>query len=63
MLSLRELANVVDGRLTSGDSEFSSVSIDTRTLSPGALFVAIDGERVRGLDYVPDAKKRVPSPF
>ena len=57
MLSLRELANVVDGRLTSGDSEFSSVSIDTRTLSPGALFVAIDGERVRGLDHVPDAEK------
>ena len=56
MLSLQELALVVNGRLSSGDSEFSSVSIDTRTLEPGALFVAIDGERVRGSDYVSQAK-------
>ncbi len=56
MLSLHELALVVNGRLSSGDGEFSSVSIDTRTLEPGALFVAIDGERVRGSDYVLQAK-------
>ena len=34
------------------DVEFSGVSIDTRTLMPGELFVAIRGERFDGSDFV-----------
>ncbi|HYC32182.1 MAG TPA: UDP-N-acetylmuramoyl-tripeptide--D-alanyl-D-alanine ligase [Gemmatimonadales bacterium] len=36
----------------SGDREFSTVSTDTRALSPGALFVALAGERFDGHDYL-----------
>src|SRR5476651_1521790 len=37
----------------SGDADraFSGVSIDTRTLVPGELFVAIRGERFDGADF------------
>ncbi|GAB4232223.1 MAG: UDP-N-acetylmuramoylalanyl-D-glutamyl-2,6-diamino pimelate--D-alanyl-D-alanine ligase [Methyloligellaceae bacterium] len=37
------------------DLPVTSVSIDTRTLEPGALFVAIRGERLDGHDYVAQA--------
>jgi len=36
----------------------SGVSIDTRTLAPGDLFVALDGDRLDGHDYVADALAR-----
>ncbi|MBT4986675.1 MAG: UDP-N-acetylmuramoyl-tripeptide--D-alanyl-D-alanine ligase, partial [Proteobacteria bacterium] len=45
MLTLSEIAHAVDGVLSGEDVRFSSVSIDSRTLQPDALFVAIDGER------------------
>ncbi len=58
LMSIGELARVLsasakpaeihgDGRAT-----FSSVSTDSRTLSDGALFVALSGERFDGHDYV-----------
>jgi UDP-N-acetylmuramoyl-tripeptide--D-alanyl-D-alanine ligase len=34
------------------DCEFSGVSIDTRTLAPGELFVAIRGSRFDGADFI-----------
>jgi UDP-N-acetylmuramoyl-tripeptide--D-alanyl-D-alanine ligase len=34
---------------------FSTVSTDTRTIAPGALFVALSGERFDGHDYLPAA--------
>jgi UDP-N-acetylmuramoyl-tripeptide--D-alanyl-D-alanine ligase len=34
------------------DREFSGVSIDTRTLAPGELFVAIRGDRFDGADFI-----------
>jgi UDP-N-acetylmuramoyl-tripeptide--D-alanyl-D-alanine ligase len=44
-------------RLAGGDPErvFAGVSIDSRTLAPGALFVAIAGERFDGADFAGDA--------
>ncbi len=38
-----------------GHWEATGVSIDTRTLQPGALFVALTGERMDGHDYVKQA--------
>jgi len=43
--------------LVSGDAArvFAGVSIDTRTLAPGELFVAIRGERFDGADFAAEA--------
>ena len=40
-----------------GRAGFSSVSTDSRTLSAGALFVALSGERFDGHDYVGRARE------
>jgi UDP-N-acetylmuramoyl-tripeptide--D-alanyl-D-alanine ligase len=37
--------------------EFSGVATDTRTLEPGALFVALTGERFDGHDYLAAARE------
>lgn len=49
-LTARELEAVTGGRLLAGDPDrtFAGVSIDSRTLRPGELFVAIRGERFDG---------------
>jgi len=41
------------GRVVAGDAgrAFDSVSIDTRTLTPGALYIGIRGERFDGADF------------
>ena len=57
-MTVSDFARVLTARSvpaeTSGDSRigFSSVSTDSRTLSAGALFVALSGERFDGHDYV-----------
>lgn len=51
-LLLSEIAGCVNGRLTGADAPVSSVSIDTRTLKPGQLYVAIKGERFDGNEFV-----------
>jgi UDP-N-acetylmuramoyl-tripeptide--D-alanyl-D-alanine ligase len=40
------------GKPGGGELGFSSVSVDSRSLSPGALFVALRGERVEGHRFV-----------
>lgn len=39
-------------RLVNGDTEFTKVSTDTRTLEPGALFIALRGENFDGNTFV-----------
>lgn len=63
MISLRfdQLAAVTAGTLYNTESAsrlFSGVSIDSRTLNRGELFVAIPGERYDGHDYIPAALQR-----
>jgi UDP-N-acetylmuramoyl-tripeptide--D-alanyl-D-alanine ligase len=41
----------------SPDRRFSSVGTDTRTLAPGALFVALEGERFDGHDFLAVARE------
>lgn len=43
------------GGMSSGDWSVSSVSIDTRTMQPGALFVALPGAKVDGHEHVANA--------
>ena len=53
MMSLAQaLAGAGGGRLLgNGAAVFEAVSIDTRTLAPGALYIALRGERFDGHDF------------
>ena len=53
-LTAEMVAGATGGRLVAGPADriFDSVSIDSRTLSPGALFIALRGERFDGHDYI-----------
>ena len=52
------LVRACDGRLVGGDCGFGAVSIDSRTLEPGDLFVALKGERFDGHDFAAAAVGR-----
>ena len=60
LMTVSELARTVSAVATHGDGRtgFTSVSTDTRTLTPGALFVALRGERFDGHEYVATARER-----
>ena len=49
------MARAVDGLFLGTDVEVSSVAIDSRDVVPGALFVALPGERTDGGRFVPEA--------
>ncbi|MBS0149988.1 MAG: UDP-N-acetylmuramoyl-tripeptide--D-alanyl-D-alanine ligase [Nitrospira sp.] len=59
-----ELREVIGGRVLSGDEDawgkqrVRRISLDTRSLRPGDLFVAIQGERFDGHDFVKAALMR-----
>lgn len=57
-MGLSELGKIVRGRLKGADAPFASVSIDTRTLRPGDLFVAIKGARFDGHDFIDQASAK-----
>lgn len=58
-LSMVEVARITGGAiLGDGGTVVSGVSIDSRTLVAGDLFVAIPGEFLDGHDYVGDALRR-----
>jgi UDP-N-acetylmuramoyl-tripeptide--D-alanyl-D-alanine ligase len=56
-LTASRVAAAMNGRIVGGegDREFSGVSIDTRTLKAGELFIAIRGERFDGAAFVEQA--------
>jgi len=58
MMGLREAATAIGARLIGEDVRFDSVSTDSRTLQPGALFVALSGERFDGHRFIGAAKER-----
>ena len=51
------VADATGGRLVAGaaDRVFHSVSIDSRTLEAGALFIALRGDRFDGHAFIDDA--------
>lgn len=57
-MSLVEAATILSARRDGPDGRFRGVSIDTRTLEPGMLYVALPGERVDGHDFVAEAARR-----
>ena len=57
-MTLAQAATVLGLKSFTDHSPFSGVSIDTRTLEAGNLFVAIPGDHVDGHDYVEEALKQ-----
>lgn len=57
-MQLGHLATIAAGQLVGADGTFTSVSTDTRTLQPGALFVALSGPNFDGHDFVSAAVDR-----
>ena len=62
MISSSDLATLLDELLLSqpnlGQKPFSEIVIDSREATPGALFVALRGERADGHQFVDDALRR-----
>lgn len=59
LMTVSELGRTVGALEVRGDGRigFATVSTDTRTIAPGALFVALRGERFDGHDYVAAARE------
>jgi UDP-N-acetylmuramoyl-tripeptide--D-alanyl-D-alanine ligase len=53
-LFLSQLAQPLGARLVGADCSFTGVSIDSRGIAPGQLFVALAGPRFDGHDYLAD---------
>ncbi|MFA5983523.1 MAG: UDP-N-acetylmuramoyl-tripeptide--D-alanyl-D-alanine ligase [Methylococcaceae bacterium] len=51
-IKLSEIAQIVNATLQGDDAVISSVSIDTRTLSKGDLYIAITGPNFDGNDFI-----------
>jgi len=56
-LSLQHAALILAAQLIGKDQEFTGVSIDTRSLEPGNLYVAIRGTQFDGHDFVAKAQQ------
>ncbi len=59
--TLARFAELCDGRLHGSDRPFSGVSIDTRTLRTGELFIALRGPRFDGGEFAAAALERGPA--
>ncbi len=55
-MNLNEIAACVNGTLIGADLVATGVSIDTRTLKAGQLYIAIEGKNFDGHDFVESAK-------
>ncbi len=57
-MTLSEVAKVCDGRRLDANAPFQGLSIDSRSLEPGNLFVALKGTRSDGHDFLEAAGQR-----
>ncbi|MCW2269872.1 UDP-N-acetylmuramoyl-tripeptide--D-alanyl-D-alanine ligase [compost metagenome] len=57
-LTLSQLTAPLQGRLVGGDATFTGVSIDSRAVVAGQLFVALAGPRFDGHDYLNDVQAK-----
>src|ERR1019366_4106305 len=56
--TLGDVAQAVGGQLVGADYPYSAVATDSRTLAPGALFVALRGPNFDGREFVAAAATR-----
>ncbi len=61
VMQLSEAAKTLAVHWSGKDVSFSGCQIDSRALSPGALFAALRGERFDGHDFVAQAEARGPA--
>jgi len=57
-MSLQQVQAATGGVITGANAEFSAASIDTRTIQPGDLFVAIKGPNFNGNQFVAVAAEK-----
>lgn len=58
MLNIKDIVEATGGRVISTSAaDFSGVSIDSRTIKQGELFIALKGDRFDGHDFLSDALK------
>ncbi len=57
VMALAEIADITHGQLIGADITVSGVSIDTRALSSGDLYIAINGEQFDGHDFINQAEE------
>ena len=57
MMALQQATEILNAELHGKNVEFNRVSTDTRSIKPGDLYVALQGERFDGHDYIEEAKK------
>ncbi|MFN7386987.1 MAG: Mur ligase domain-containing protein, partial [Lysobacteraceae bacterium] len=55
-IALSDVARWTEGRLIGADTTVAAISTDTRAIAPGALFVALRGERFDANDIVAQAE-------
>ncbi|GAB3730501.1 UDP-N-acetylmuramoyl-tripeptide--D-alanyl-D-alanine ligase [Silanimonas algicola] len=55
-ITLADVARWTEGRLIGADATVTAISTDTRAIAPGALFVALRGERFDAHDFVAQAE-------
>src|SRR5690606_35966460 len=55
--SFSEIAQVMEGVAKGESSALDGVSTDTRKISPGVLFVALQGDNFDGHDFIGKAKE------
>ena len=56
-MSLSHVANLLHSTYKGQDAQFVGCSIDTRTLRPSELFIALRGERFDGHDFIENAAR------
>jgi len=57
VMRLTEIVDIVHGQLVGADETVSGVSIDTRAISSGDLYIAISGENFDGHDFISQAEE------
>jgi UDP-N-acetylmuramoyl-tripeptide--D-alanyl-D-alanine ligase len=57
-VKLSTLASKLNGKLLGPDVSYTGLSLDSRTIKPGELFIAIRGEKFDGHKFIEGAKQR-----
>ena len=58
VMGLTEIAGIVHGQLIGAEVSVAGVSIDTRAISSGELYIAISGEHFDGHEFISQAEEK-----